>query len=732
MPFFGHSKKKKDDSKGLVERKLCYAKDTPEPVFDLSGCDMTQVPSGIFSLIKVFHKESLLLQENALSNLSGGGNLADLSRLVLLDLSHNKFTQMPSDFSSMKSLQVLKAGHNRLKSLPPSFPPRLQVLSVPYNALQTLPHSLPTSLRELDLTHNAFKALPQSVASCTHLTSLTLDANHPDLHKSVPTDILSASKEPGKIRRFICDEHNIPYVEDGAGDQENGGSENHKSEPKVPSSDYSSLTATLKCYEEQREAKRKEMVMLEKQIANTKEDELKLRSDGAEQTKQLLSQLASDQAKIDREVRELHKKQEEDRSALVKSLVNLEEHSNDLITSLLAVTKKNRNVEGILESLSSEQVKLEEYQKLRREEVLTQMASEMESALGREEVRREQQALRDAIVKKAMENNHVSEDQVKKALTSKSASSSQLVASLLQDEATQKELLKTLVLQRDQQAMDIAQQMALVAAELAALTSAEVQQRELRVKVQKDALEEKREVLTQILATLMKQRAQREVEVMERLQEMQEQRREEERDFWLVQFQRLMDRKPDFVVEAEDQVDWVVRNILQQAKASDKLDLLLRYRVKTLKDFLALTDKRLNEIGFRDASERRAILKAMDEYREEENRAQKKVDELTSVVPNAPPPEEVVPSAPPIEPEDKKPQAPLATGAESLAPSAPPLESVVTARVEGECVVCMAKKCAVVFLPCGHVCTCGGCSAELSSCPLCRGAISNRILLCED
>jgi len=38
------------------------ARENPEPLFDLSDCGLKQVPSGIYSLCRVFRKEALYLQ----------------------------------------------------------------------------------------------------------------------------------------------------------------------------------------------------------------------------------------------------------------------------------------------------------------------------------------------------------------------------------------------------------------------------------------------------------------------------------------------------------------------------------------------------------------------------------------------------------------------------------------------------------------------------------------------
>lgn len=46
--------------------------------------------------------------------------------------------------------------------------------------------------------------------------------------------------------------------------------------------------------------------------------------------------------------------------------------------------------------------------------------------------------------------------------------------------------------------------------------------------------------------------------------------------------------------------------------------------------------------------------------------------------------------------------------------------------VDVSCQLCLTKRRAIVFLPCGHVTTCKTCSLRISSCPSCRGKIRKR------
>lgn len=45
---------------------------------------------------------------------------------------------------------------------------------------------------------------------------------------------------------------------------------------------------------------------------------------------------------------------------------------------------------------------------------------------------------------------------------------------------------------------------------------------------------------------------------------------------------------------------------------------------------------------------------------------------------------------------------------------------------ERKCCICLAKESTVVFLPCGHVCTCTDCSPVIQACPICRARIQSR------
>ncbi|OAF68059.1 hypothetical protein A3Q56_04211 [Intoshia linei] len=52
---------------------------------------------------------------------------------------------------------------------------------------------------------------------------------------------------------------------------------------------------------------------------------------------------------------------------------------------------------------------------------------------------------------------------------------------------------------------------------------------------------------------------------------------------------------------------------------------------------------------------------------------------------------------------------------------------ISTYEAEEECVICMEKMCDVIFLMCGHICTCSICTNRVEICPLCRSNIEKRM-----
>ena len=60
-------------------------------------------------------------------------------------------------------------------------------------------------------------------------------------------------------------------------------------------------------------------------------------------------------------------------------------------------------------------------------------------------------------------------------------------------------------------------------------------------------MKEKREQLTSILVQLMDKKKERQEELTSRLKEMEEHKSEEHNNYWLIQYQKLLDNKPKVI-----------------------------------------------------------------------------------------------------------------------------------------------------------------------------------------
>lgn len=94
------------EAKARLERLMCIARETPEPVFELSACALKTVPAGVFILCRVLRKELLDLSRNRLRSLADGGQLSDLALLTHLDLRGNQFVVLPEALTQLVNLKV--------------------------------------------------------------------------------------------------------------------------------------------------------------------------------------------------------------------------------------------------------------------------------------------------------------------------------------------------------------------------------------------------------------------------------------------------------------------------------------------------------------------------------------------------------------------------------------------------------------------------------------------------
>ena len=235
---------------------------------------------------------------------------------------------------------------------------------------------------------------------------------------------------------------------------------------------------------------------------------------------------------------------------------------------------------------------------------------------------------------------------------------------------------------------------------------------------ERDVMAEKRETLTKMLMSLMDQKNDRAKELQSRLKEMDDQRNADTENYWLIQYQKLMDSKPKVsrnksfilvvlkmiflqsMMEAEANIDSALKEVLTNAGAEEFMPIFAMKNI-TLKQLSYMKDKELSELGVHNTYIRQKILMCAEEFASMQERLAQKMSGLgdgASTAPTAPPAvgSDAIGSAPPLPPPSEVIPAngklSEANGAAAAAtapiPSAPPVETFQS----NECVVCMENK----------------------------------------
>lgn len=268
--------------------------------------------------------------------------------------------------------------------------------------------------------------------------------------------------------------------------------------------------------------------------------------------------------------------------------------------------------------------------------------------------------------------------------------------------------------------LNYCQQIGQIEYELARLSSLEVRKKKHGIRYGSSTMLEQRVTLVGLLKCLLKEKDEREAQLtawLAQLQDMRTGNEEEEEQFWLVQYQRLLAMKPVGLAEAEAKLEPGVRAVLKAANALD-LTPVFAHNSITFSRLVDMTEEDAAKLDIGPATYR-SLQRALQNYLY--------ASKIGDHTPSAPSEEDYphAPSAPELEGAEAAPSAPLLEGQEGM-PSAPPIEQQF---VEAECVVCLNSGCEVIYLPCGHVCVCSKCSSSLVNCPLCRAPIISRILL---
>uniref|UniRef100_A0A3Q0KMA2 Putative leucine-rich repeat-containing protein n=1 Tax=Schistosoma mansoni TaxID=6183 RepID=A0A3Q0KMA2_SCHMA len=707
------SKKQSNESRRLLEKKMYLARERPDDIFDLSSCELKMIPDGTFSLVKVLLKTKLYLQQNSLQKLDSGGKLTCLQNIVLLDISSNEFQQLPDSLYELKCLQVLNASKNLLSKLPSTITSLSQLLflNVEDNRLTELPSEFGKlqQITKLYLKNNPLSSLPKQLCYLKELKELTLSCDHiqyptSDICKLGLEAIMDyLSKEEGmKCCNVVANHTNV--VSNYTSTNKNNTS-NEMNERKMQS--YSNNTSTpssssLTNYTQKRKEENLLALELERQSLESRWTEQEF-SAKLNQNKQILVQLAEEEARVCAELSAIQDKRKQQRCALISNVTLAEQNAADIIKQILAINKSAKLIEKMEDVFNAHQFSSTDYTSLSQSKRNEILASMQEMLLVTDNAYAIHTMNLNSIKLHSLSNNQdFTSEYVQQILANKRADHTKLTFNLMLEESVQKEAFAQLQRQKDSQAVRLQKEICLIEEELCRLTLAERSRINQRTEVNQRVLDECRSELLQLLTQLLDEQQDRQKELRKRLEEIEQQKKDNQLDFWLVQYQRVLNSKP---VELLDKPDSDVQIILSNAQSLEFLPNFQRHAI-TYSIMQTMTDSDLKEIGIHALGARREILRQIGLYKMKTNDEDKTLNTIESL-----PIPYVTPSAP---------EATL---------SSIVVSDEVVARMENECCVCQDAICSTIFLPCGHVCCCKKCSESVLDCPLCRSNIHNRIQL---
>ncbi|XP_018045413.1 PREDICTED: E3 ubiquitin-protein ligase LRSAM1-like isoform X4 [Atta colombica] len=593
-----HGSTTKVDYKARLEYKLYLARENPEPVFDVSECALKNVPSGIYSLCKVFRKKILLMYDNKLSSLSGGGALCDLSLLTVLDIHGNEFNALPSDIKHLSSLKELHLQDNNIRKLPNEivYLNKLIILNVSRNNLKQLPDGIGQlqQLNILDISHNKLLYnLPKSLGYVQQLTSLNIDG----LNLSYPPqDILDGGTIV--IIAFLANESGVDYSPENSEHRQNA------------------------------------LLEVEKNIKQQQEYEIEMQSMLKAHKKKLLEDVTLQQIQLEQELEKVQQERDTNRARLLSYIHSAEKEADNVIKEFLRNSEEERQSQAeLVEREKQEEMQLlsschSEQFLLRTKDTLFAMKKLLDEEMCRTRKWEEHTKYRDCTVQSLLTLEVRNNDHLAQIVHDQEKSRQDLIDRLRRDEVLQKAAVAALLERSDARSWSIIQQMNLVQSQLAALTNIELERRKLEITQQLNEIADKRVALTDILVDLLEQQTNRRAQLLETINTIEQQRGSNVRRdslFWLMQYQSLMEARPQGLLEMLEPM--LVRHVAI-AGALHCLPFLA-----TLPSLLPdISNEQLKNIGINSENDRAAIMLAVENYLSEV----KLSDSRSSVTASAP------------------------------------------------------------------------------------------------
>ncbi|XP_032993466.1 E3 ubiquitin-protein ligase LRSAM1 isoform X1 [Lacerta agilis] len=719
MPLFFRKRKPSDEARKRLEYQMCLAKEAgADDILDISKCELLELPYGALATCKVLQKKVLIAHTNCLTSLTPKScSILNLITVKVLDLHDNQLTSLPPDIGQLTSLQVLNFEKNLLKALPDSIGDlvQLQTLNVKGNKLKELPASLGglRSLRTLDISENLVQELPQALAHIRTLETLTLDASS----MSYPSnDICSTGTEA--IQQFLCGELGIEYnspsqyllpvLESDGGEISVDGVGRMATKYAENEAEWQNKFMD---YEKRKEQKMQEKLEFERWLNLEQRGQAQLMHQSHAQKGEILQSMKEDQVRLEQGLTRHQERLGEERMKLLEQLKQMEQGVSSRIKKLLEENQRQKQSSEILKSLENDRIRMEqlmaitqeEAEQLRRKEVASAMQQMLAETYKNKLLQVAYESRRQDLVNQTCSSLAKMDQKFQQILAWQELDQNKAISQILQESDMQKAAFEALQVKRDLMHCQIRNQIKLIERELLQLTQLELKRQQLDTEALQEAITEQRQALTYLLQQLLKEKRQREEELQAILRELEAKSETKQENYWLIQYQRLLDQKPLSLRLQEEGLERQLVKLLADLSADQYTPVFAHHRI-SLKMLSSMVPSDLAKMGITETGLQHSIIR--------------KAREIHAVA-------ETIPEL--LKPAEEAELAAPGTSREppiAMAPSAPPPE-----EHHCECVVCMEREAQVVFLTCGHVCCCQTCSEALSTCPLCRKDIVQRIRL---
>ncbi|KAI3361996.1 hypothetical protein L3Q82_012199, partial [Scortum barcoo] len=676
------------------------------------------VPSSAFSICKVLQKKVFILHNNELrSLLPKGCDISTLATLKVLDLHENKLTSLPEDIGKLGSLQILNVEKNRLKALPDSIGnlQLLQTLNLKGNCLSELPSSVGSlsSLRTLDLSDNNIAQLPKALAYIRTLESFTLDAA---MMSYPPTSVCTEGTE--SIQRFLCTElgeeycppsqYLLPVLESDCGKRNSDIVDGSEEAWQNKFSDYEKRKISRVPYEDPltcpsvlQEQKQQEKLAFERHLEEKQKEHTQLLLMNNSRKENILNSVRQrltdtslftyEQERLEQGVSQQQRAQEAERQLVLERVRQAEGGISSRISNMLMDKNRQKKSAEFLQAMEEDRIRMEhlaaitqeEANSLRKKDVAAAMQKMLSDSCAMSLLQEASDFRRQSLVSEAYRSMESLDRKFDKMLSLQLLDKSKAIAHILQEEEMQKAAFQALQLQKDAVHGYIRNQIRLIEGELMQLTKLEIKRRSLDAENLQEVLVEQRcTALSDLLQQLLlKQRDQREKELQQVLAELELKSESSQQNYWMIQYQRLLDTKPLSLRMQETGVEKALVNLLCKLSAQHYLPILAHHRVTT-EALCHMTSSDLKKLGITEIGIQKALLNWARGHQPEGACKAVQPQEEAEVAPSAPSPSSPLP---PTASAIQIPSPPLTPGT-PVTPSAP---SPVEGPGSSECVVCM-------------------------------------------